>query len=504
MVTIAASDPSTTTVASGPACVRSRMGGQAMPMVLVLLMVLCVGLLVTFNTGQIVGKKVELTNAADAAAYSIAVEQARARNFAAYLNRGRVANEVAIAQIVSLNSWLTMVHSSSVHFEDVIEVGEVLLFWVPGLNGVLAAIDRAMTAINTALKSFRRVFIDTMAKPGIFTLDQVLDHPYALAADAAVGEYASGANVFAMANKVVKDNVPDAELTLVGKGVLAKNVVSASNQLESYNPGRRKGLNGTNAGGERYRNVVMASRDTFTRARDGTAFGVFNNNGGTDMVEYDRWSAVDTFQLKIPLLFTSIKIPIGWAGTQAVQGRKPSFFAGMNNGRGWNSPYENNRVYRAYNGTKRSDIAGVFIEGDPAVLPDFKRDKAFLDTYQYGISPRYRDVKDTYSQRPDGDKAGPIYTVEVGTQIDKARTSSSLKIGSGRMQLKDQAHSDQLRAMASAQVYFNRPYELSAFRRSVWGRGDSKFEKGSLFSPYWQARLVKTPSSDRAILVAAP
>lgn len=83
---------------------RTVQQGQALPLVLVFLVVLCVGLLVTFNTEQVVSKKVELTHAADAAAYSIAIEQARARNLAAYLNRARVANEVTIAQMVSLNS----------------------------------------------------------------------------------------------------------------------------------------------------------------------------------------------------------------------------------------------------------------------------------------------------------------------------------------------------------------------------------------------------------------
>ncbi|WP_295951885.1 pilus assembly protein TadG-related protein [uncultured Xanthomonas sp.] len=497
MVIIAA-NPSTTMVAPATSCVRSRMQGQAMPMVLVFLMVLCVGLLVTFNTGQVVSKKVELTNAADAAAYSIAVEQARARNFAAYLNRGRVANEVAIAQIVSLNSWLTMAHSTSVHFEEFVEAAEIVLFWIPPLSRVLDGIRRAMKQINTALKGVRSGFL-TFADGQMVFLDQTLDQFYAKAANFAVADFASEANVFAMASKVVKDNVPDADLTLVGKGVLAKNVISAGDQLQSYTPGKRKGLNSTNVGGERYRNVVMASRDTFTRARNGTALGVFNNNGGTDMVEYDRWSAVDTFQFK--LFF--FEFPLGWGGTQAVGNRMPRFFAGMNNGRGWKSPYDNH-TYEAYNGITRTDIAGTLIEGDPAVKESFNRSKAFLNNYKVGLSPEYRDVKAAYSQQPDGANAGPIYTVEVGTDVDKARTSSALKIGSGRMQLKDQARGNQLRAMASAQVYFNRPHELADFRRSVWGKGDGKFEKGSLFSPYWQARLVKTPASDRALLVAAP
>lgn len=466
-------------------------------MVLVFLMVLCVGLLVTFNTGQVVGKKVEITNAADAAAYSVAVEQARARNFAAYLNRGRVANEVAIAQTVSLNSWLTMVHSTSVHFEEFNKVAEALLFWVPGLGEVLIALDRVMTAINKGLKVFRQGFI-TAANGEVRLLDQVLDHPYALAADAAVGTLASEANVLTLADKVVKDNVPDAEVTLVGKGVLAKNVVTAGNQLAHYSPGQRKGLTSTNKGGERYRNVVMASRDTFTRAREGTALGVFNNNGGTDLVEYDRWSAVDTFQFK----FLFVKFPLGWGGTQAVDRRKPHFFKG----RDWESPYDGKK-YAAYNGTSENSISGKLIEDDPAgTETGFKTRQAYFNGYRYGLSPAYRDVKDTYSQAPEGknDSAGPIYTVEVGTKVEKARTSSALKIGRGRMQLKDEAHGGELRAMASAQVYFNRPHELNGFQRSVWGKRDGKFEKGSLFSPYWQARLVETPMSDRTLLVAAP
>lgn len=499
-----AADPSFKNVLHRREDARRRVAGQAMPMVLVFLMVLCVGLLVTFNTGQVVGKKVELTNAADAAAYSIAIEQARARNFAAYLNRGRVANEVAIAQTVSLNSWLTMVHSTSVHFGELTKVAEVVLFWVPGLGEVLIAMDRAMTVINRALKAFRQTFIE-LANGEITLLDQGLDHPYALAADAAVGTLASEANVFSLANKVVKDNVPDADLTVVGKGVLAKNVVDAGRQLESFNPGQRRGLTSTNRGGERYRNVVMASRDDFSRARHGTALLFFSNNGGTDMVEYDRWSAVDTFQFKLPLPWPldDIKVPLGWGGTQAVDSRKPKFFRGMTNGRGWKSPYDN-KTYKAYNGTKQTDIAGALVEGDPAVIEAFKRNKAFFTGYRYGISPSYRDVKEEFSKTPKGSKAGPIYTVEVGIPVKKARTSSALKMSAGRMELKDQARGEQLRAMASAQVYFNRPHELGGFQRSIWGRRDGKFEEGSLFSPYWQARLVETPGADRRLLVLAP
>src|SRR5690606_34826437 len=88
-----------------------RAQGQVMVLFLVLVGVLCLGMLLMFNTGQTVNKKVRLTHAADAAAYSVAVQEAKVLNFAAYLNRAQVANEVTIAQLVSIWSWMNMVHT---------------------------------------------------------------------------------------------------------------------------------------------------------------------------------------------------------------------------------------------------------------------------------------------------------------------------------------------------------------------------------------------------------
>lgn len=96
----------------------------------------------------------------------------------------------------------------------------------------------------------------------------------------------------------------------------------------------------------------------------------------------------------------------------------------------------------------------------------------------------------------------PVYTIEVGAKVEQARTSSALGIGVGRMQLEDRAKGGRLRAMASAQVYFARPQHLPQFRRIIWGRTDHSFEQGSMFSPYWQVRLVETPGSDRTMLAA--
>src|SRR6478736_5578023 len=101
---------------------RRREAGQALVLAVVCMLVFVIGVLVLFNTGQVINKKVQLNNTADAAAYSAAVQQARAYNLIAYLNRAQVANEVATAQMVSMHSWMNFAISGTDHFADAVQV----------------------------------------------------------------------------------------------------------------------------------------------------------------------------------------------------------------------------------------------------------------------------------------------------------------------------------------------------------------------------------------------
>jgi len=85
---------------------RFRQRGQALIFVTITALVMILALLVMFNMGQLTTEKMKLQNTADAAAYSAAVAQARDYNFSAYLNRGMIANDAAVAQLVGLSSWL--------------------------------------------------------------------------------------------------------------------------------------------------------------------------------------------------------------------------------------------------------------------------------------------------------------------------------------------------------------------------------------------------------------
>lgn len=86
------------------ACLR-RQRGQALVFGIFLLMAGLAGLYFLFNTGQVSAEKTRLVTTADAVAHGAGVMQARALNFDAYANRALVANEVLVAQMVSLSSW---------------------------------------------------------------------------------------------------------------------------------------------------------------------------------------------------------------------------------------------------------------------------------------------------------------------------------------------------------------------------------------------------------------
>ena len=63
-------------------------------------------LYLSYDIGSAVAAKTRLSDAADTAAYSAAVWRARALNFAAYGNRAIIAQEVAVAQALTRQSWI--------------------------------------------------------------------------------------------------------------------------------------------------------------------------------------------------------------------------------------------------------------------------------------------------------------------------------------------------------------------------------------------------------------
>jgi hypothetical protein len=83
-----------------------RNAGQIAPLMLVAILAICIIAIVSYNASRSTISKMELVNAADAAAYSSAVQAAQSMNFMAYTNRAMVANTIAAGYMTAYVSQL--------------------------------------------------------------------------------------------------------------------------------------------------------------------------------------------------------------------------------------------------------------------------------------------------------------------------------------------------------------------------------------------------------------
>ena len=79
-------------------------GGQVLPLGLILSAVVLIAWVLSLNLGRLMHNKASLLRATDAAVYSAAVAQARALNLHAYLNRAQLAQQVAMAHLITMAS----------------------------------------------------------------------------------------------------------------------------------------------------------------------------------------------------------------------------------------------------------------------------------------------------------------------------------------------------------------------------------------------------------------
>lgn len=517
---------------TGPArpCPRN-LRGQALVLFLTLIGVLCLAVLLLFDSSQVVNKKVRLTNTADAAAYSVAVQQAKAYNFAAYMNRAQVGNEVAVAQLVSMWSWLNMLHTHTrVGFNTF-----TYLSWLPGM-AVLANIYRVAEQIVGNARKIYGEFVTLGgaipgAEGGLVSILSWLNVGYS-GATTAVLQYVGGYDGYNIVTEVIASNDPTAEMSMAAQFLLLDRLRMAAGHdvgplraalIERHEPPSDASANDEKM--NRFRNVVMGSRDRFTANRgQNVNFGIISGGtyGGTDMIDYERWAGMDTMDVRIelPWPFSDLRLPLGWGGAQAVESGTPDFLPGIEQARdgrpGWYSN-EHDRDYAQY-GDSGGSTAGLADQFPSVNTPWLwgatnhftQRKDAYFTDYQ-GLQP-YFDVKPDIARTPEGPNAGPIFTIYIHSDRAVARTSQDIDgIGSaagGPLHLEsDMDGNDRITAVASAQTYFHRPRDRGGlFARMVprsWNgapQTDEQLEMGSLFSPYWQARLIDTPMDDYAVI----
>ncbi|MCC7059231.1 MAG: hypothetical protein IT508_03275 [Burkholderiaceae bacterium] len=443
-----------------------RQRGQALVLGLVLLFAGLLSLFFLFSSGQVSASKQRLTNAADAAAYSAAVWRARVLNFHAYANRAIVAQEVAVAQAVTLTSW-------SKYFENFTITARRLASAWPPAAAVLAVVAKVAGTARNLTESSAADEIPLRAAPslGYKALLQRSQETLQLAADT----FGLGA----VANEVVRANDPGFFAFALGDG-------------GAFNGFTRRYA--SDADRTRLRDVVIDSLDGFVGGprRDdvrllplpsgcfGSTFDMsrwfqwWRKRGGTALTpDLERWEAVDTgsvhdYRRRRGFFSSSCRqvesLVVGWGAAEATDAA-PLYAVQANTGDTWDNAAA---TWRA-----SAEISGYGYTG-------FER---------YGGIERVRELD--YARL--GDARFPVSQVVVLARSDGARVRSAntLNVGTGRLRLFERFAGDRLWAMAVGEVYFRRPP----------GAPD-RIEYASLYSPYWQARLAEPDSMQRAAAVA--
>lgn len=415
-----------------------RERGQVLALLLMLLAALIASLLYVFNSGQIVAAKVRLVGAADAAAYSAAQSEARALNFQAYMNRAIVANEVAIAQSVSLRSW-------SGYMNQLLQRSATITTVVPPLGEPLRALSRVWREID---RGVQRALPPLESAASHWNVEVLSRAEYL--ADAQAGGLAGS-----LARDIALANVPE----LGAEGVGREFAVSNAARWHALTEGHGR------VGDERarLREVVMASRDGFTRARGWTLglppLATLKKRGGTDLIGYDSWRGMDTLALRVPVLLGTREQPLAWHA--AENRRRVAGSRGEHGGSYRDNPRSSRNAARDL--VARNGYAGL---------------------------PAYRDVRIVRAQpvaplRFDLELRQPGGT--IATSDVALGGAASVVPGEDPKKALPAYHSGAAYALSAAQVTFQRPI----------GRADRRAELASLFNPYWQTRLAPVTHAQR-------
>jgi hypothetical protein len=503
---------------------KYHLKGQALLLTLVFAAATGLVSLLLFNSGILANAKTRLQNAADAAVYSASVLQARDQNFSAYTNRAMIANQAAVAQIVSLKSFI----------EDATDTGDRMggfyLDWNYNLwPAVAPQWSAAQSYASSVVSNLNSNFGGYMAPTMTRTLD-LLIRTYETAQQLHHG--ATLIDMLAVAQEVAQLNDPNAQL--------ANGALTAGNtgiQLTSWSGSMKQhNANDTSAEADRFADVVVHEKTTdgFTRNRasqangawwlstvkpstcpgaflTGTLYGMPHAGGTQLRSDKKAWLAMDATQgggfafcvWYCGITVCGFNVPIADISTTHGNGGSGGGLAG-------NGDYESENNYKGYkNNPETTRMYGQALAMVPPGLVRYSNGPGTsLDSSNGGLQDKYRDMAqptNTPNNQSSGVNGGgfPI-TMEFERPPNTIRTSSQfLNNGANIIRLDEQMAGNNLRAAASAHSYFYRSATNTGFTSASWTRSDGKREIQNLFSPYWQSRLVDRTEAQRTAAITA-
>ena len=430
----------------------ARQSGQALIFGMFLLVIVAVLTFYQFSTGQVTTARMRLVNATDAAAYSAGLWRARAFNYYAYSNRAIIFNEVAIAQTATLNSYagfMTLVTQRVRNYTRLI----------PGLGKFIESAYQVVNHLNQALHIMSAVEVAGRS---------AYIHALAASQDAIW----STTNAFVL-NQLTNEVMRKTDESFHGyliRGTLGEGMTS------NYSKDDRS----------RLKDLVQRSLDEYStnRSIDINLWALnkyFRWRGQTEMIrdhdtnDLDRWQAYDTLSIheRRGRLFGSMRERhvIGWSGVEIAKDPKQSM--DRLSLQASSQKTDNGRAYR------RIDRSGFWSTGTYLGLP----------------SVRDLDEKSKAMQENSRFPTDKVTVIGVIKKKNTINTADQTGLGAGRLKLKDSFADFRgdaaMVAMSSAQVYFRRP-----------PGGNERVEYASMYSPYWQVRLVGVDEHERGMVGA--
>lgn len=231
--------------------------GNVLPYVVAILAVLALAVQFVFNAFTLSNEATRMQNTADAAAYSVATAIAQHKNFIALSNRSLVANQVAMAQVVSVVSWTRMTSTMATTVND---LGQ----YIPYVSAVTNYIEQVAKSVRAGVE---------VGAPGVAALIAFYTHAVSIIQKGAVKKIVG--IVPDILAEVVEANDPDVDYSFAGASLASLPSLHFSTSHRQHNC--RREADKVKGGGRvdhevvarcrKFRNVAMASRDGFSANR---------------------------------------------------------------------------------------------------------------------------------------------------------------------------------------------------------------------------------------------
>jgi Putative Flp pilus-assembly TadE/G-like len=463
--------------------------GQALVLSMVLILMSALGMFYVFNTGQVSADKQRVVNTADAAAYSAALWRARSLNYSAYANRAMIANDVAVAQTLTLMSEVQhhknlagcMAGAAQEDSNYCNGAISYVLYFFPYIQAIFEY-------IKTALAYYDDGILPPVAMAEVTTRSQVINQ----ALSATQVSMQATTNFLVMQNGVVKDVVAANDARFTGRVLPDTFENGTSSFVKRYSDEQR----------DRMANITKASLDPFSLDRrveitvipPACAVGIELKKYGSTSLSSDmnNWEASDTFSEWIRYL------RISWSGISCKIRENVYSFGDRQTGgpadtASFASPAINGNAFR-----RARNVASQYDNADSEWSGSGSPPGGRWTTHYQGI-PSFLDLDYTSLNASDPEVKNPMHKLSVLVYLPHSdlRTANNLNIGVGRFRMTEDGLQNRINALAAAEVYFKRPVPRAA--------SDAiQVEYPSLFNPYWQARLAEPDLSQKAVALAYP